>query len=393
MKHFVNCLLAFVCGFLNFRAALRMPLSILMGTGTTAAERVVQWEDKFFSEYVRANRFKRYMGTNENAIIQIKENLTKAKGDAITINLVGALDASAGPNDGTSALVGFEKALPNDGHKITVKVVRDAVTVNEIEEQASPIDILKAGEVALKDLCMRYLRNAIIAALQTINGVAYATASAAQRNTWLVDNADRVLFGAAKSNNAANVHATSLANIDNVADKLTGSVVSLAKRIAQTATTANGDGIRPFTYGEDEETFVMFAPTQAFRDLREWMVVNGKWDTALERSAANPLYSGPTSIEWDGVMVREIPEIPILVGVGALGIDVAPCFLCGAQAIGIAWAKRTKSTIKTETDYENSRGVGFKEIRGIEKLQWGQGGADAVDWSVCTVYVAGVADV
>jgi hypothetical protein len=169
--------------------------------------------------------------------------------------------------------------------------------------------------------------------------------------------------------------------------------VSLAKRIAQTATTANGDGIRPFTYGEDEETFVMFVPAVAFRDLRAWMVTNGKWDTALERSKDNPLYSGPTSIEWDGVMVREMPEMPVLSGVGATGIDVAPCFLCGAQAVGIAWAQRTKTTLKKEDDYGYNKGVGFQEIRGIEKIQWGQGGADAVDWSVCTVYVAGVADV
>lgn len=359
---------------------------------TTAAERVIQWEDKFFTEYVRANRFKRYMGTDENSIIQIKENLTKGKGDAITINLVGALDASGSPNDGSSALVGFEKALPNDGYKITVGVVRDAVTVNELEEQASPIDILNAGKVALKDLCMRYLRNAIITALHKINGVAYGSANETQKDAWLVDNADRVLFGSAKSNNSGNDHSASLANINSTDDRLTGHVVSLAKRMAQTATTANGDGIRPYTYGEDEETYVMFVPSMAFRDLRSWMVDNGKWDTALERSKNNPLYSGPTSIEWDGVIVREIPEIAVLSGVGAAGIDVAPCFLCGAQAIGVAWAQRTKTTFKKEDDYGYNKGVGFQEIRGIEKIQWGQGG-DAVDWGVLTLYVSGVADV
>lgn len=355
---------------------------------TTAAERVIQWEDTFFTEYVRANRFKRYMGTDENAIIQIKENLTKKQGDAIVINLVGALDATT-PNTGTSPLVGYEKALPNDGHKITVGVVRDAVTVNNLEEQASPIQIRDAAKVALKDLAMRYLRNALIAALHKINGVAYGSASEAQKDAWLVDNDDRVLFGAAKANNSGNDHSASLANINNTDDKLSGSVVSLAKRMAQTAVTANGDGIRPYTYGEDQETFVMFVPSLAFRDLREWMVTNGKWDTALERSKENPLYSGPNSIEWDGVIVREIPEMPILADVGAgAAVDVAPCFLCGAQALGVAWAQRTKTTTKKEDDYGFSQGVGFQEIRGIDKLQWGQGGSDAVDWGVLTLYVA-----
>lgn len=359
---------------------------------TTAAERVIQWDAELFMEYVRANRFKRYMGTDENAIIQIKENLTKSKGDAITISLVGALDASGGPNDGSTALVGNEKALPNDGHKITIGVVRDATTVNVLEEQASPISIRDAGKTALKDLSMRYLRNAIITALHTINGVVYGSATEGQKDAWLVDNADRVLFGAAVANNSGNDHSASLANINSTDDKLTGKVVSLAKRVAQTATTANGDGIRPYTYGEDEETFVMFVPSFAFRDLREWMVDNDHWDLALERSKDNPLFSGPTSIVWDGVIVREIPEIGILTGVGAAGINVAPCFLCGAQALGIAWAKRLKTTIKKEDDYEFNYGVGFMEMRGIEKIQWGQGGANAIDWSVCTVYVSGVAD-
>lgn len=361
-------------------------------TTVATAERVSQWDDQFFAEYVRNNRFKRYMGTDENSIIQIKENLTKKKGDAITINLIGALDASNGPNDGSSNLVGSEKALPNDGHKITVGVVRDATVVNNLEEQASPIDIRNAGKTALKDLSMRYLRNSIITALHTINGVVYGSATEGQKDAWLADNNDRVLFGAAKSNNSANDHSASLANVDSTNDKLTGSVVELAKRMAQTATTANGDGIRPFTYGEDEETYVMFVPAVAFRDLRAWMVANGYWENALERSKQNPLFAGTTSIEWDGVIVREIPEMPTLAGVGNGGIAVAPCFLCGAQALGIAWAQRTKTTVRAEDDYGYRQGVGFQEVRGIQKLQWGQGSGDAVDWSVCTVYVSGVAD-
>jgi hypothetical protein len=362
-------------------------------TTTATAERVTQWDDQFFSEYVRTNRFKRYMGTDENAIIQIKENLTKKKGDAITINLIGALDASAGPNDGSSNLVGYEKALPNDGHKITVGVVRDATVVNNLEEQASPIDVRNAGKVALKDLAMRYLRNAIITALHTINGVVYGSATEGQKDTWLEDNTDRILFGSAKSNTSGTDHSASLANVNETDDKLTGHVVELAKRMAQTATTANGDGIRPYQFGEDEETYVMFVPSVAFRDLRAWLVANNHWSEAMERGEKNPLFTGPSSILWDGVIVREIPEIATLAGVGASGIAVAPCFLCGAQALGVAWAQRTKTTVRAEDDYGFRQGVGFQELRGIEKLQWGKGGANAIDWSVATVYVSGVADV
>ena len=331
------------------------------------------------------------MGSSENSIIQLKQNLTKKKGDAITIPLVGALDDSSGPNDGSSDLVGNEKALPNDGHQITVGVVRDAVVVNSEEEQKSPIDIRNAGKSALKTLAMRYMRNDIITALGSKNGTAYGSVSEANKDAWLVDNADRVLFGDAKSNNAGNDHSAALAAVTS-SMTLDGDIVSLHKRMVQTCDNVNGDGIRPYTYGEDMESFVMFVPSMAFRDLRSWMVSNGYWENAMQRAKSNPLFSGPTSIEWDGVIVREIPEIGVLSGVGATGNDVAPCYLCGAQALGIAWAQRTKSTIRKEDDYGFKHGVGFHEMRGIEKLQYGQTGSDAKDWGMGTLYVAGVAD-
>ena len=367
----------------------------MANTTISTANRVKQWDAKAHKEYIRSNRFKRYMGASQNSIIMLKEDLTKKKGDAITIPLVGALDKSGGYNDGSGTLVGNEKALPNDGHQIAVGVVRDATVVNVEEEQASPIGIRDCGKTALQDLQMRYLRDDLITAFGSKGGVAYGTATEAQKDAWLDANTDRVLFGAAQSNldqtapagGATNDHSGSLANVDNTADKLTGDVISLAKRMAQTATTANGDGIRPYKFSEDYETYVMFVPSMAFRDFRSWLTSTGNLKDAMERGKANPLFSGPNSFEWDGVVVREIPEIATLSGVGASSINVAPCYLCGTQALGVAWAQRTKTTIRKEDDYGFQHGVGFMELRGIEKIQYGD-----KDWGMVTVYTAGVAD-
>jgi|DEB0MinimDraft_6_1074348.scaffolds.fasta_scaffold05599_4 hypothetical protein len=360
----------------------------MTNTTISAANRVQQWDDKHHAEYVRANRFKRYMGTSQNSIIQVKEDLTKKRGDAITIPLVGALDASAGANDGSTSLVGNEKALPNDGHKITVSVVRDATAVTVEEEQASPINIRNAGKVALKDLQMQYLRNDLIAAMGSVGGVNYDTATEAQKDAWLDANVDRVLFGNAKGNvdqtapagGATNDHSGSLAAVDS-SMKLNESTVSLLKRIAQTATNVNGNGIRPFTYGEDEETFVMFVNSLAFRDLKNNMDADHK--DAMARGKSNPLFTGTTSLLYDGVVIREIPEIGVLDNVGASNADLSPVYLCGAQALATAWAKRTKTTLRKETDYEFVHGVGFMELRGVEKLQY----ADK-DWGMVTGFVA-----
>lgn len=355
-------------------------------TTIAAANRVAQWDDKAHLSYVRNQRFKPYMGMDENAVIQLKEDLIKKAGDAITIPLVGALDASAGPNDGTTSLVGNEKALPNDGYKITVGYVRDAVTATVIEEKKSPIDVRDAAKVALQDLQMRYLRNSIINALGSPTGTTtYAAASAAQRNAWNVANSDRVLFGTLKSNYNA-THATALANVT-AAMKLSKAVVSLMKRIAQTAVTANGDGIRPYKYDGDNESYLMFVGTKAFRDLKT--DIGTEWKDAQERGKSNPLFVGTTSIYWDGVVVREIPEIPDTGAVGNLAANVAPVYLCGAQALACVWAQRTKTTVRNEDDYGLRFGVGFSEMRGVEKIRYGAAGAD---WSMVTGFVGAAAD-
>lgn len=358
-------------------------------TTISAANRVKQWEARAHREYVRSNRFRRYMGTSLNSIIMLKEDLTKKKGDAITFPLLGALDASGGANDGSSDLVGNEKALPNDGHQTTVAVVRDAVVVNVEEEQASPIGIRNEAKVALKDLQMQYLRNDIINAMGSIAGVTYASASEANKDAWLATNSDRVLFGAAQSNNAGNDHSASLLNVDAVNDTLTKEAVSLMKRMAQNAQNVNATGIRPFTYGEDEETFVMFVGTYAYRDLKADLATVHQ--DARERAKSNPLFTGTTSLYWDGVVIREIPEIPATGTVGASSARVEPAYLCGAQALGCAWAMRTRTTVRKEDDYGFKHGVGFMELRKCDKILYGSG-TSGKQWGMVTGYFAAALD-
>ena len=81
-----------------------------MTLSTTATENVVkQWDSDFYREYIRANRFSRYQGTDSNSIIQLKEQLTKKPGDAITLSLVKAL-SGAGVT-GNTLLEGAEESL------------------------------------------------------------------------------------------------------------------------------------------------------------------------------------------------------------------------------------------------------------------------------------------
>ena len=355
-------------------------------TVASAAVRAKQWDDGVFMEYVRESRFKRYMGSTENSIIQVQRDLTKQKGDGITFNLVGALDATT-YNDGTTQLVGNEKQMPNDGHQITVGVVRDAVVVNNMDEQASAFDIRNAAKTMIKTHAARLLKIHTINALGSMQGVNFAATTAAQKNQWTAANSDRVIFGEIANYNAT--FATAL-NAILTTQKLTYELVGVIKRIAQGCKTANGDGIRPFRYGEDEETFVLFAGKNAFRDLRTDM--EEKWENAQPRADTNPLFSGPTSILADGVVVREIPEIAPFMNTAATPIQVEPLYLCGAQALGIAWAKTLRTTLRKEDDYGFQQGVGFEEIRAVNKILWNQSQTTAKDWGMVTGFVAAASD-
>lgn len=377
-------------------------------TRVSAGNKVIQWDDKFFSEYVRANLFNPYMGVDENAIIQIKENLVKKKGDSITISLLSSLRGKG--VRGNARLQGSEEQLGNYDHNIPVYPLRNGVAVTEWDEQMTVIDLRNGGRVALKNWAMETLRDDTVTALMSMGGKAYlasqvladssysAIADETVKDAFLVQNADRFLFGAAKSNNAANDHSASLANIDNTADKLSAGIVSLSKRMAKQASPS----IRPVMTKQGEEWFVMFANSEAFRDLKNdttilaanreaWQRYNGGGKLG-SGTGSNPIFRDGDLI-YDGVIIREISDIPTLEGVGAGSIDVAPCFLCGAQAMGLVWAQRIKSRTNTE-DYGFENGVAVSEMRGLEKLLYDNDdlGKTDVQHGVVTVYVAGVAD-
>lgn len=306
------------------------------------------WDSDYFVEYVRRNQFARYMGTTMGAMIQIREDLTRKTGDTIVFPTVRRL-VGAGVT-GNTILEGNEELLNARSLNLTVGVIRHAVAVSDWDEQKSVIDLRNAARDALQVWSLEKIRNDIITSFESMTAdgsvqIPYSTATAAQRNTWVVNNTDRVLFGATHANNTG-VMATSLANLDAPTDQMSASIVSLARRIARMANPR----IRPISVNDDEEWFVMFMPSLVFRDFRHDPTIIQATQLAWQRGPDNPLFTSGDMI-WDGVIIREIPEMPIIAGAGAGGTtDVAASVLCGAQALGVAWAMRTRSTTNTR-DY------------------------------------------
>ena len=343
-------------------------------TTVNAANVEELWDAQFFKEYVRANRFKRYMGTTPNSVIQLQEDLTKKAGDGITIPLVTKL-SGAGVT-GNSLLEGNEEALGNYGHKIEVATRRNAVAVTDNDQQFTGIQLRDAAKEMLKLWCMERLRTDIITALGSINGVTYGSASEAQKDAWLVSNNDRVLFGDGTVGGFTD-HSADLALVT-ASMKLTKEVVSRAKARAEIATPI----IRPVTVGEDSENYVLFCGSGAFRDLKQDLGTS--LQNAQERGDDNPLWKDG-DLMWDGVIIRKVQEIATIGNVGATSARIEPYYLCGAQALGVAYAQRPKSTTDVR-DYGFVKGVGIHEMLGVEKLVY-----NSQQHGVLTGYVGALA--
>ncbi len=343
---------------------------------------VQQWDDQFFTEYYQGNQFSELYGTTEAAAIQVQEDLTKKKGDTITFALLNRLTGDA--TEGSNTLEGNEEDMTSRSHAVTVNKRRHGVRISEMEEQRSAIGLRDAAKSVLKSWAEEDTRDRIIEALASINGVKFADADATARNAWLVDNADRVLFGEAKINGVSGIHATALATIDGTNDICKRASLSLLKRMAITANPKIAPLKDP---GNGKRTFIAYAHPLLFRDLRNDM--ESVMDDTTAQGQAMKLFEGG-DLYWDGIIVKELDDAPLV----ASSVQVSPLFLLGRQALGYAIARRWKSFDK-RFDYEDKAGVAIDAIDKFEKLRFGTGAGDTddcKDHGVATGWFAAVAD-
>lgn len=360
-------------------------------TDTTPATGLVvqQWEDKFFSEYLHDGGFKPLMGTNENSVIQVKEDLTKKAGDSITIALVNRLNNAA--VTGVSTLEGNEEDMASRSMRIYVDKRRNAVRIAEMSEQKSAISLRQAARATLLDWSMEDTRDLVIEALGSLNGTKFIDRTAAIGDAWLVDNADRVVFGAAAA--GFTDLSADLALLDTTDDRFNATALDAMVLKAKTCSPK----IRPMRDpGNGKRYYVVFANPHAFKNLRDSLDTEVLAATSVQAEASKLFEGG--DIMWNGCIVKETDNIPIY---GGLGTDpdgagalpqgqVTPVYLCGAQALAIAYAKRWR-TVTEEFDYGDKYGVAVEGIYGVRKIIFGKGAGDTddlVDHGVVTGFFA-----
>ena len=170
---------------------------------------LTKWQRNYILDYVRDSGFKPYMGTSEMDIICVKNDL---KTDGYTIRIPLALNPEGAGVSGNTTLNGTEEASDDYYQDITWEFYRHAMQTTKKEKHKSAPDLLGSFRPRLRNWASELVKYQIIDNFHSIDGTNYSAASEANKDTWLTNNADRVLFGSSIANNASNDHSAALAN-------------------------------------------------------------------------------------------------------------------------------------------------------------------------------------
>lgn len=393
-------------------------------------EELIKFKRQVTWTFLRGSRFDVYTG-GIGSIIQRVMDLA-ADGKQVNVPL---MDQLKNPGVATGPLVGNEEALDNFGMPLWADWGRHAVVFQKSSLKEAAFNIREQATPALDGWTHRWRRDDMVATLLSIptaaippnfhtdpgnrvNGLRWSAASAAQQNSWQQTNIDRIVTGAKVSNTISGNVSGSLVLLAAATDAMSCKIGRLAKRQAQNTTNlANWPAIKPWMIkNTDEEWFVCFIGTRAYRDLSldsEMATANeyARWRDRGDPVRDNPLFAGSHLIK-DGIIYREIPEIDQyyvigtgtvsapngpLAGKGAAGIDVAPFFLCGQNAYAYVIGQLPRATSRDETDYQFLRGMGIEMQYGYGKIAKAPvGGPGAIgtlkDFGVVTGFVAAVPD-
>lgn len=368
--------------------------------------KVIKFTKGVNREWVRENLFAPYMGEDITAIIRKRMELTSG-GEQMNIPMVARLAATA---IASGQLAGNEENVDNYGMRAWIDWARNAVKTNKAEKQKDSAAIFDVARPLLSDWLKELTRDEIVDAFyalvtesapaglnsqygQRVNGIIFDDATAAQRNTWVVDNADRVLFGKLKSNYSA-TFATATANLDTTDDKCNRAAMRLLKRIARAANPK----LRPYKVTDGREYFVAFHGSRTFRDLKIDLETINKDARPRENGGMNknPIFQDGDLLD-DGVIHREIPEIdtraPTFYATAGNGgtVEVRPVWLCGQSAMVMAYGQMAKPTQLDNTDYQFNQGVGIETAYGVGKM-FKKTGTKLVEWGCATAFFAAAAD-
>ena len=296
-----------------------------------------KWARELFSVILPAVEFNSIVGSDSNAIVQMKKDLGKGEGDEITFGIRLPLTGEGVVGDNT--VEGNEEKLRFRNFKCRVEELNHAVdTGGKMEEQRVPYNLMQEGKDALQEWWASKLSDYIINLLFGNSNYKIAGADFAQAIDAPSTYRHIIADGVANEASLTSANTISLGFLDKL------------KQRAEIPTADNQYKIRPIMIGGKAHYRVLMH-NYTFEELRQNTNV-GEWGDLLR--AANKLQLPETEIVYNGMIISKTERAPLIVDAGTGdGAGVRRVVLCGAQAAVWAWggAGDSKSTTMAFTPY------------------------------------------
>lgn len=308
------------------------------------------WAKKVWHEGVKDSYFDKFTATDGSNVVHKNKDLENVKGDSVVFGLMMNLTGS-GVEGNRQKLAGAEDTLNIYDFTVNTKLVRNAVSRYEADDQRTQYDMLKEIKIALKQWLSDWLDDRLISRLSynPSNGeVLYASAAGTQ------------------SSITAN-------------DKLTTTIISRAKRKAM----MHAPKVQPIKV-DGMDKYIMLVHPWAARDLKD----DPKWLAAQQnaniRGSKNPIFTGSLG-EYDGVILYEYERVQTS-NIGASSANVCQNLLLGKQAACFAVSRPAKHIEQTD-DYGNIAGNGIAFYGAVEKTNF-----NGKDYGVINVMTGGAVE-
>ena len=308
------------------------------------------WAKKVWHEGVKDSYFDKFTATDGSNVVHKNKDLENVKGDSVVFGLMMNLTGS-GVEGNRQKLAGAEDTLNIYDFTVNTKLVRNAVSRYEADDQRTQYDMLKEIKIALKQWLSDWLDDRLISKLSynPSNGeVLYASAAGTQ------------------SSITAN-------------DKLTTTIISRAKRKAM----MHAPKVQPIKV-DGMDKYIMLVHPWAARDLKD----DPKWLAAQQnaniRGSKNPIFTGALG-EYDGVILYEYERVQTG-NIGASSANVCQNLLLGKQAACFAVSRPAKHIEQTD-DYGNIAGNGIAFYGAVEKTNF-----NGKDYGVINVMTGGAVE-
>lgn len=322
------------------------------------------WGRKLMREALKKTWAYKFIGSDNNSVIQLKTETQKSAGDRITYGLRMQLSGDGILADGT--LEGSEEALQTYSDNILIDQLRHAVrSSGRMSEQRVPFSVREEARAGLEDWWAARFDTWFF------NQICGNTAVSDTRYTGLQ---------AVVAPDAAHlVRPGSTTTDENLSDSSSQKMnLTLIDYVVEKATTAS-PLIRPIRIGGDD-FYVMFMHDYQVTDLRtntstgQWLDIQ-KAAISGGQISGNPIFSGALGV-YNGVILHKSNRITNGVN-STTGLAVANArraVLCGAQAaalaFGVDFGPARMEWVEELFDYGNQLGVSAGCIAGLKKIRF-----------------------